>query len=117
MAARLSGLQITDMGRFVMRSAWFGIGFCIALFVPAFAASAGDTLRVDGQLLVTGDSTARVEELLGRPSHASHRSSSRSRRRGSASTSGERWQYRRDGRTITLTIVDDRVANIEQGNY
>ncbi|PWK85903.1 DUF2845 domain-containing protein [Fulvimonas soli] len=84
---------------------------CILLLLPAFAAAA-DTLRVGDRLLVSGDSTARVEELLGRPSHRSHRTAARHGRSGQ---SGERWQYRRDGRTITLTIVDDRVVGIEQG--
>ena len=88
--------------------------FFAVLFLPAFAAAAADTLRVGDRLLVSGDSTARVEELLGRPPQRSHRAAARHGRRGGTATGGERWQYRRDGRTITLTIVDGRVDRIEQ---
>ncbi|MDE2306875.1 MAG: DUF2845 domain-containing protein [Xanthomonadaceae bacterium] len=89
------------------------------------AAQASSTLRVGSQVLAAGDSAVRVTELLGKPSYKSHRSGSRGsrslrgggrgRRTGvvSGGTQGERWQYRRGSRVITVTVVDGRVADIE----
>jgi len=86
------------------------------------AAQASSTLRVGSQVLTAGDSAVRVTELLGKPSYKSHRSASSSRRSGgrgrhvrevSDNARGERWQYRRGNRVIAVTIVDDRVADIE----
>lgn len=83
----------------------------------SLAAHATDTLRVGSHVLVTGDSAARAEELLGRPSYKSRQGGGqRGRRRGTAAVqggAGERWQYRHGDRLITVTIVDGRVADIE----
>lgn len=101
-----------------------------ALLITAFSAHALQSVRVGSQVLVVGDSAARVKELLGEPAvHAKRDSSNKSgarktkARTSSTSTSkgkmvgakdkGERWQYRRDGHTITFTIVGGRVAHIE----
>jgi len=79
-------------------------------------AQASDSVRVGNRLLVVGDTAAHVQALLGRPSYRSHRGGSRRRRRGAAwrdMSGGERWQYRRDGRVIEITIVDGRVADVD----
>lgn len=97
-----------------MRRVIFAILSAASLAVP-FMARASDTLRVDNRLLVAGDSAAQVESLLGKPSRKSHaRASRRSGRYGAATGSRERWQYRRDGRLITILLEDDRVASIEE---
>jgi hypothetical protein len=59
-----------------------------------------------------------VQELLGRPSYRARRGGSRRhRRRGGVAEAGgaggERWQYRRDGRVIVVTLVDGLVADID----
>lgn len=111
-----------------------------ALLLFSGAAYAADTLRVDSQVLTTGDSAARVIELLGKPIYKSanksanksrktstskstarksrrNASNSRSRSQGKMADSqnarGVQWQYRRDGRSITVTIVDGRVSHID----
>jgi hypothetical protein len=92
----------------------------LILLVASVAVHANDTLRVGNQVLSAGDSAGRVIDVLGKPSSKSHArqpSSSRSnsrRRSGTVKTgSGERWNYRRDGHYITVTLTDDRVSSIE----
>ncbi|MGP1666476.1 MAG: DUF2845 domain-containing protein, partial [Rhodanobacter sp.] len=61
------------------------------------------------QVLVAGDSSARVEALLGRPLHKlrQRQASSGSRRRGGVRVvtkpAGERWQYRRGDHVTVVT--------------
>ncbi|WP_233840925.1 DUF2845 domain-containing protein [Dyella sp. 2HG41-7] len=103
---------------------------CFALLVMTFSAHALESLRVGSQVLSVGDSAERVKELLGKPSgHAKSSGSSKSGARKGASKSsgkgksklkvasaenkGTQWQYRRDGHTTTITIVDGKVAHIE----
>lgn len=85
------------------------------LWLLAFSAAASDTLRVGSRLLVAGDSAAQVRELLGRPDRVAHH---RARRHGRGVAvlmpASESWVYRRDGREITVTMVDGEVAEIEQ---
>ncbi|MDE2155681.1 MAG: DUF2845 domain-containing protein [Xanthomonadaceae bacterium] len=97
----------------------------LGLFGLVTTVQASSTLRVGSQVLTAGDSAVRVTELLGKPSYKSHRSGSRgsrSRRSGGRgrrtrvvtdSTQGERWQYRRGDRVIAVTIVDGKVADID----
>lgn len=97
----------------------------IALLACTFSAHALESLRVGSQLLVVGDSAARVKALLGNPSARAKGGSSRktspkdsSKRKGKqAKTSdkdkGETWQYRRDGHTTIITMVGGKVAHIE----
>lgn len=97
----------------------------IALLVFAYPAHALESLRVGSQVLVVGDSAARVKALLGKPSShskggASHKSSSKSSvsRKGKSAKStakdkGEKWQYWRDGHSTIITMVDGKVAHIE----
>jgi len=96
-----------------------------AAFVFGTAAEAVSTLRVGNQVLTAGDSEVRVTELLGRPSHKSRGRSSRSNhsrsgssrsrhvRVASGESGGEKWQYHRDDHVTTVTIVDGKVADID----
>ncbi|MEO7072333.1 MAG: DUF2845 domain-containing protein [Rhodanobacter sp.] len=85
-------------------------------------AQASSTLRVGSQVLVAGDSAARVTALLGKPSYTAHRRASRSKgsgRRGGVrvvtqAQEGEQWQYRRGGHVTTITIIDGRVSDIQE---
>jgi hypothetical protein len=94
----------------------------VALFACASGAVASDSLRVGNRVLVVGDSAATVLGMLGKPSHKSHRGGARGNGRrgrrvravsGDAAAS-ERWQYRRDGRVIVVTLVDGRVSDIDE---
>jgi hypothetical protein len=81
------------------------------------AVAAADTLRVGNHLLVSGDSAAQVREALGRPSRVTHhRDRAAGHRRGVvvATPASESWVYRRDGREITVTLVDGAVTTINQ---
>ena len=93
----------------------------VSLLVLSFSVHASSTLRVGSQVLVVGDSAARASELLGKPSYQSHRASSRgSSRRGrrgantSSAPAGQQWQYRQSGHTVTLTIADGKVSDIQE---
>lgn len=78
-------------------------------------SAAADTLRVGNHLLVSGDSAAQVREALGRPSHVTHHRGAHHRRGVVVATpASESWVYRRDGREITVTLVDGVVTTIEQ---
>lgn len=95
----------------------------VALAGLTFVAQAASTLRVGNQVLTAGDSVVRVTELLGKPSRKSRPSRSRSsnsHRRGgrlrvaeAAAAGGERWLYRRGDHVTTVTIVDDKVVDID----
>jgi hypothetical protein len=109
------------------------IRLVLALFAFSAAAQASSSYRVGNELLTAGDSAVRVIELLGKPSYKSHRSgprsSGRGRGRGSGGSSGrrtravadgargEQWQYRRDDRVITVTIVDGKVSDIDDRRH
>jgi Protein of unknown function (DUF2845) len=113
------------------------IRLVLALFAFSTAAQASSSYRVGNELLTAGDSAVRVIELLGKPSYKSHRSgprsSGRGRGRGSGGSSGgssgrrtravadgargEQWQYRRDDRVITVTIVDGKVSDIDDRRH
>lgn len=95
-------------------------GFLIVgLLALAFSVHASSTLRVGNQVLVTGDSIERAQELLGKPSSRPHHRPStarRSRRRGGLSVINpvsEQWHFRHAGHYTVITVVDGRIADIE----
>jgi hypothetical protein len=102
----------------------------VVLLIGCADAHALESLRVGNQLLVVGDSAARVKALMGNPSvrakggsgKGSTKSSGKGRKAGAkkaavkdqqAKDKGEKWQYRRDGHTTIFTIVDGKIAYIE----
>ncbi len=100
---------------------WMG-WMCLAAVFAAQASSG--TLRVGGQVLVVGDSAARVLELLGKPSYKTRektassthaKSHGKGRRTAGAAPAGEQWQYRDGNRTMTIVVVDGRVSAIRDG--
>jgi Protein of unknown function (DUF2845) len=134
--AAAKGFQHSGRREQVMR-----IRLVLALFAFSAAAQASSSYRVGNELLTAGDSAARVTELLGKPSYKSHRSGSRgaSHRSGSHGSShrnsshssghspdarsamddahGEQWQYRRDDRIVTVTIIDGKVSDIDDRRH
>lgn len=105
----------------------FSLSFATLLLLAfSITTHASSTLRVGSQVLVAGDSAMRVLELLGKPSRKSHQRihrSSRGGRRargvrvGNDTAGGERWQYRRGDHVTTITMVDDRVSDIQDSRF
>jgi len=99
-----------------------GYGLAAVLVLWALAAQAGSgTLRVGNEVLVVGDSAARVVELLGKPAYrsrgaaadGSRRTHGRAGRRTRSRTqTGEQWQYRDGRRLVTVVVVDGKVSAI-----
>ena len=91
----------------------------LGLSMTCLAHAGSGTLRVGSQVLVVGDSAARIVELLGKPAYRSHAkpaSGSHGRRRKgghrSSSAGGEQWQYRQGRRIVTIVVADGKVASI-----
>lgn len=97
----------------------------LALLVASFSANALQSIRVGSQVLVVGDSAARVKALLGEPSvrakaspsskgkkHKAGQASS-AKNQGHAKAKGEQWQYEREGRITIFTVVGGKIAHIE----
>jgi hypothetical protein len=80
----------------------------ILLLSLSLAAHASDTLRIGSAVLTVGDSAVRAMQLLGKPDFKEPVESD------FGGYQGERWQYQRDdGHIVTVTIVDGKVAEIE----
>jgi hypothetical protein len=85
-----------------------------------------ESIRIGNQLIVVGDSSAKVKEMLGNPSSRSKSSGkSASSKKGSShrkggvqvqsndKTKGEKWVYRRNGHTITFVMADGKVTHVD----
>jgi hypothetical protein len=100
--------------------------FAIALLFCAYNLHAMESIRIGSQLIVVGDSSAKVKEMLGNPSSRSKSSGkSASSKKGSGhrkggvqvqsndKTKGEKWVYRRNGHTITFVMADGKVTHVD----
>jgi hypothetical protein len=98
--------------------------FFVALLIGSVGAHALESLRVGSQLLVVGDSAAKVKELMGNPSVRTKGGSGKRPNKGSsklvvknkrqeAKEKGEKWQYRSNGHTTIFTIANGKIAHIE----
>jgi hypothetical protein len=100
----------------------------VVLLICSVSAHALESLRVGSQLLVVGDSAAKVKALMGDPDvrhqggsgKSPHPSSAKSKslsvgksKRQEAKEKGEKWQYRRDGHTTVFTIANGKIVHIE----
>ena len=98
----------------------------LILLVCSVGVHALESLRVGNQLLVVGNSAAKVKELMGNPSvrgsGANGKNSSKTRshpkpasknKQQSAKEKGEKWQYQHDGHTTIFTIANGKIAHIE----
>jgi hypothetical protein len=74
------------------------------LALPAFA----DSIRFGDKLLTDGDSAAKVKQIAGEPDAIEQIENEY------GATLGQRWQYYRDGKTITITIVNSKVTTITE---
>ncbi|MBB6189661.1 DUF2845 domain-containing protein [Rhodanobacter sp. MP7CTX1] len=99
------------------------IRLVLALLAFSAAAQASSSYRVGNELLTAGDSAARAIELLGTPTYKSHRidyhrcdsgsDCSRDVHIAMVGVNVEQWQYLRDDRVVTVTIVDGKVSDID----
>lgn len=102
--------------------------FFLGLLIVSFSANALQSIRVGSQVLVVGDSAARLKALLGEPSvraKASHSSKSKQHKARPASSAngsgrpaigkdkGETWQYEREGHVTTFTVAGGKIIRIE----
>lgn len=96
----------------------------LTLLITSFSAHALQSIRVGSQVLVVGDSAVRVKAALGEPAVRAKASSSSKNQKAkarakssgksaSAKDNGEKWQYEREGRITTFTIVGGKIAHIE----
>jgi hypothetical protein len=79
----------------------------LALGLPALA-QAFDTYRFGSKLISVGDSASKLADLAGQPGYKEPIENKR------GAFIGERWQYRIDGKTVTFTIREGRVSEIEE---
>lgn len=84
------------------------IGMVLLGLAVSTCALAFDTYRVGARLVRVGDGASRLAEVVGEPAH---KEPLETRAGGFI---GERWQYRRDGKTVTFTIRDGKIAAIEE---
>lgn len=76
----------------------------VLLAMPARA----DSIRFGERLLTDGDSAAKVKQIAGEPDAVEQIQNEY------GATLGQRWQYYRDGKTITITIIDGKVTTITE---
>jgi len=98
----------------------------LALSMACSPAHALQSLRIGDRVVAVGDSAARLKALLGEPSsRGTSAGAGKSRVRKNASrgagdsrekkakANGEQWQYQRNGRITTFTIVNGKIAQIQ----
>lgn len=85
----------------------------LACLLAISSAFAGTSLRVGTKLLTVGDSAVRVRDLMGEPVMRAFLPSQSGGLPNNQLAAGEQWQYTQDGKTIVITILGGRVANIE----
>ena len=80
----------------------------ILLLSLSLAAHAANTYRVGSEVLTVGDSAVRAMQLLGKPDFKEPVESDL------GGYQGERWQFLRDdGRIVIVTILNGKVAEIQ----
>ena len=79
----------------------------LALCLSAGTAAA-DTINFGMRVITDGDSTGKVIEVAGKPDRIEQIQNK------FGAVIGERWEYYRDGKTITFTIVNGKVTEIDE---
>jgi hypothetical protein len=83
----------------------FGLFAAFALFaLPSLA----DTINFGNRVLTDGDSAGKVVQVAGKPDRVEQIQNE------FGAVTGERWEYYRDGKTITFTIVDGKIKSITE---
>lgn len=85
----------------------------LALLLASLSIHSATSLRVGNKVLTTGDSAARVLQVMGEPSVRAFRQLQIGGLPDNQLASGEEWQYLQDGKTIVVIIVGGRVAGFE----
>lgn len=83
-------------------------GLLFSLLIFACSAYAADTFRFGNRIVEVGDSAAKLVEVGGAPAYKEPIESKE------GGHQGERWQYSREGGTVTFVIRDGKIAAIEQ---
>jgi hypothetical protein len=85
----------------------------VALLIMSFAAQAMPTLRVGDKVLTSGDTAARVQELLGPPVMRVYTHRQNAGLPDDQMAHGEQWQYVQDGSTLIVTFVNGRATDFQ----
>jgi|GEM_PF-654062 len=85
-------------------------GLIVTGLVLAFSASTAmaDTYRAGSKVVSSGDSEGRLREVMGKPDRETPIETSR------GGLKGYRLEYYRDGKSVSVEIVDGRVRSITQ---
>ena len=85
------------------------VSLLFALTMAVFGAShAADSYAFGNRLLVIGDSAGKLTELAGTPIRKEPVENT------FGAQQGERWEYRREGKTLLITILDGKVTQIDE---
>lgn len=79
----------------------------IAAMLLATSAQA-DMIRIDGKVLSDGDPPGKARQLLGAPDHVTRLETEY------GGSTGERRDYYRDGKTIEVTVDDEKIVRIQE---
>ena len=79
----------------------------VLLFFIAVQAHAMDMYRVGNHILEVGDTVGKLIDLIGEPQYKEPIESDY------GAFEGERWQYRRDGGSVTFAIRDAKIRYID----
>lgn len=80
----------------------------LVLFFVAMQAHAMDMYRVGTRIVEVGDTVGKLVDLIGEPQYREPIESEY------GGFEGERWQYRRDGGSVTFVIRAGKVQAIDQ---
>lgn len=80
----------------------------LVLFFVAMQAHAMDMYRVGTRIVEVGDTVGKLVDLIGEPQYKEPIESEY------GGFEGERWQYRRDGGSVTFVIRAGKVQAIDQ---
>lgn len=83
------------------------------LLLVCVAVHAETSLRVGSKVLSTGDSAARVLQLMGEPQIRAFKQVQGGALPSNQLAVGEEWQYSEDGKTIVITVVGGRVTRFD----
>lgn len=82
---------------------------CFVLLVAAAGmAQASESYAFGNRVLTVGDSAGKLSELAGAPLHKEPVENK------FGAHEAERWEYRRDGKTLLVTIKEGKVAQIDE---
>ena len=82
--------------------------YWLLLFFIAAQAHAMDMYRVGSRILEVGDTVGKLVDLIGDPQYKEPIETE------NGGFEGERWQYRRDGGSVTFVIREGKIRFIEQ---